>query len=345
MHDLARLYAGKRAREHAQADGSENAVQRLHGYCADLLFAAEAWLRSSLTSRPVRPGPFGSRMDAVAWLDDEYRMLVALVAAASASQRWADAYELAAHLEGYQEFRHLIADGITVATQALAAARHLGRARECAATMRLGNACRGAWRHEEAVDHLKRALELAPANDPAGEASIRHNLGLAYLRLGQFAEAESCHRFDLEVCQAAVKPELARRLSQDGGAWPGAADMMKLRAWQVSFLASSANGAADAVELGNVVLDDCQRLLGESHQETWRARNNLAGANGCWAPAIRARWRHATGSGSSALGRGTSRRRSDSWRSLPKDAGALASQPLAWRELWMSSLSCTRNRD
>lgn len=203
MHDLARLYAEKRAREHAQADGSESAIQRLYSYYTVVLSCADAWLGSSRTATPARPGPFGLRADAVAWLDGEYRALAAAIAAACGSRRWEEAYQLAIHLATYQEFRHLIDDGVTVATQGLTAARHLGRARECSAAMRLGNAYRVARRYEEAADYLKRALELAPAHDATCEGSIRHNLGLTYLRLGQFAEAEACHRRDLEICREA----------------------------------------------------------------------------------------------------------------------------------------------
>ncbi len=203
MHDLARLYTEKRAREHAQADGSERAIQRLYSYYTVVLSCADAWLGSSRTAGPARPGPFGSRTDAVAWLDSEYRALAAAIAAACGSRRWEEAHHLASHLATYQEFRHLMDDGVTVATQGVTAARHLGRARECSAAMRLGNAYRVVRCYEEAVDYLKRALELAPAHDATCEGRIRHNLGLAYLRLGQFAEAEACHRRDLEICREA----------------------------------------------------------------------------------------------------------------------------------------------
>jgi tetratricopeptide (TPR) repeat protein len=213
MHDLIRLYAKKQAHEHADADGSESAMQRLYSYYTEHLFAADAWLRSSLTVRPARPGPFGSRARAVAWLDAEYRTLAALAAAAGDSRRWAQAYDLAIHLASYQEFRHLVADGIAVAAQGLTAARHLDRTKESAATMRLGNAHRIATHYEEAISHLKQALELAPADDPSYEGNIRHDLGLAYLRLGRFTEAESCHQRDLEICQAT-------------GDWRGAGEAM-----------------------------------------------------------------------------------------------------------------------
>jgi tetratricopeptide (TPR) repeat protein len=60
-------------------------------------------------------------------------------------------------------------------------------------------------------------------------------------------------------------------------AWSGTADLLRLRCWLVNNTAAT-QGAAEAIELGQAVLEDCGRLLGEAHRETWRARNNLAGA-------------------------------------------------------------------
>jgi tetratricopeptide (TPR) repeat protein len=142
-----------------------------------------------------------------------HQSLVAAVAAASGARRWDDAHQLAAGLAGYQGFRHLTDDGIAVATLGLAAARHLGRRQECGSEMRLGDAYQIAGRHAEAVGHLEHALQLRPANDATAEGSIRHNLGLAYLRLGRFAEAEACHRRDLAICREA-------------GDWRGAGEAM-----------------------------------------------------------------------------------------------------------------------
>jgi tetratricopeptide (TPR) repeat protein len=212
-HDLVRLYAVHRAHDHAVEDGREDAVERIYSYCRGGVNSAAAWLRSYGKARPLRPGGFGCRADAVAWLDGEHQSLVAAVAAASGARRWDDAHQLAAGLSGYQGFRHLTDDGIAVATLGLAAARHLGRRQECESEMRLGDAYRIAGRHAEAVGHLEHALQLRPADDATAEGSIRHNLGLAYLRLGRFAEAEACHRRDLKICREA-------------GDWRGAGEAM-----------------------------------------------------------------------------------------------------------------------
>jgi tetratricopeptide (TPR) repeat protein/DNA-binding transcriptional ArsR family regulator len=98
-------------------------------------------------------------------------------------------------------------------------------------------------------------------------------------------------RFSLQIdaLWAAVKPELP------GTGHDGLAEMiLRLRAWQVSMTASilATRGAPGAVALagtsagiraGLVLVEDCERLLGQGHPETWRARNNLAGVYGAGA--------------------------------------------------------------
>jgi tetratricopeptide (TPR) repeat protein len=213
MHDLVRLYAGHRAHDHADEDGREDAVERVFGYFRSGMASAALWLRSYGKVRPNHPGEFESRADAMAWLDREHRGLVAAVTAASETRRWDDAYQLAADLSGYQELRYLTEDGITVAALGLAAARYLGRDRECAAETQLGNAYRLAGRYTEAVAHLEHALRVRPADDTNSEGPIQHNLGLAYLRSGRFTEAAACHRRDLYICQ-------------ESGDWRGAGEAM-----------------------------------------------------------------------------------------------------------------------
>jgi tetratricopeptide (TPR) repeat protein len=102
-----------------------------------------------------------------------------------------------------------------------------------------------------------------------------------HLLLGEIAaleerpvEVAKVHRFarQIEALWAAVRPE------RPGNEWAATVDMMRLRAWQVNSFASAGQGAK-TIELGGALLDDCQRILGANHRETWRARNNLAGAH------------------------------------------------------------------
>jgi tetratricopeptide (TPR) repeat protein len=76
----------------------------------------------------------------------------------------------------------------------------------------------------------------------------------------------------IEAVWAAVRPTLDRTASEL------AAALLRLRGLVVNLYIGQKDRAA--VLLGDDVLDECQRLLGPSHGETWRARNNLAGAHG-----------------------------------------------------------------
>src|SRR2546421_5541005 len=64
-----------------------------------------------------------------------------------------------------------------------------------------GNTYRIAHRYDEAARHLVDAREIARSlRARKAEASIHHNLGLVYHRMARYAEAEECHRFDLDFC-------------------------------------------------------------------------------------------------------------------------------------------------
>jgi tetratricopeptide (TPR) repeat protein len=199
MHDLVRLYAGERAREHAGEDDSAAAVGRIFAHYQRLLDSANTWLRAG-RRRPVHVDGLASREDAVRWLDAEHRSLVAAISAGHESERWQLTCALSAKLIGYFEFRHQPDNAIAVATLWLSAARHLDQAHECEAAMMLGDAFRIAGRYDEAVGQLRSALALVADDDPA-EGSIRHNLGLAYFRKGRYTEAAECHQRDLEICR------------------------------------------------------------------------------------------------------------------------------------------------
>ena len=107
--------------------------------------------------------------------------------------------------------------------------------------------------------------------------------------ISRTAEAfDNVLRFSLHVdaLWEAAKPELSRAKHDD------LAEMiLRLRAWQISQTASIlaqaglsaaavAAAAAAGISAGSVLVEDCERLLGPGHPETWRARNNLAGIYG-----------------------------------------------------------------
>jgi tetratricopeptide (TPR) repeat protein len=57
-----------------------------------------------------------------------------------------------------------------------------------------------------------------------------------------------------------------------------AADLLRLRGWALSYLLDLGDTAAEAVQIGEPLLVDSVRLLGESHPDTLTSRNDLASA-------------------------------------------------------------------
>ncbi|MGI8332472.1 tetratricopeptide repeat protein [Actinomadura scrupuli] len=230
FHDLLRDYARERAAGEDSEPDRAAALDRLLGCYRRGAGAAAAWLDRPAGDRagpdragpdragpdrvgPGRPGPdrvgpdrtgpgrFGSREEAVTWLDLELPNLVAAVAAAHDSGRWDQAYGLAGDLAGYFEFRHRADDWIATGRSALRAAGRIGPLEECAAAMRLGSAYRVARRFDDSARMLTQALGHArAARDLVAEGRILHNLGLTYVRQHRYARAESCHRRDLDIC-------------------------------------------------------------------------------------------------------------------------------------------------
>ena len=202
MHDLVRLYARQRSDEHAGEDGRERALDLLLGYYEDVVGQVDGWLYDR---EAARTGTFGSRDEAVAWLDAERACVVAAIAEAHESRRWATAHRLVSAVSGYLEFRYRPDEAVAVGTLDVSAAAHLGRRAECGALVNLGNGYRLAGRHPEAVRVLERARDLATGDEElAGRlGSILHDLGLVYFRSGRFTDAVACHERDLELCRAA----------------------------------------------------------------------------------------------------------------------------------------------
>ena len=85
MHDLLRLYAQRLSDDHAEADGREQARDRLLGYYLDMADAANEHLRA-LPGMAV-PEQFTGRDGALEWLDTERASLVAAVMMAADTGR------------------------------------------------------------------------------------------------------------------------------------------------------------------------------------------------------------------------------------------------------------------
>lgn len=194
LHDLVRAYAADLARDEDRPADRRDALSRLFDHylysaaaAMDALYPAERHRRPDLPPRP----PAGPRLDdpktALLWLDAERATLVA-VCVHAARNGWPEhAVRLAGTLYSYLDNGGHPADAFTVHTEAQQAARLLGDGTvEATALTNLGVVCWQLGRHQEAIDHLERALALSrQAGDGRGEARILGNLGVVHSTAGQ----------------------------------------------------------------------------------------------------------------------------------------------------------------
>ena len=194
MHDLVRLYAQQLSDEHADADGREEARDRLLGYYLDTAQAADTHLQA-LPGMAVPP-EFTGRADALAWLDSERPGLVAAVTMAAGTGRDKIAFELPNVLAGYLVWRRRFDEQIAIATISLKVARRVGdRGNEGAALNNLGLALREVRRFDEAITVHQEALAICrEIGDRHGEGPALNNLGAALQDAGRFDEAITAHQ-------------------------------------------------------------------------------------------------------------------------------------------------------
>ncbi len=103
MHGLVCLYAQRLSDDHAEADGREQARDRLLDYYLTMAGAARAHLRT-LSGMAVLE-EFAGRNDALAWLDAERASLVAAVTMAAGTRRDQAALRLPLLLGEYFDWR------------------------------------------------------------------------------------------------------------------------------------------------------------------------------------------------------------------------------------------------
>lgn len=146
---------------------------------------------------------------------------------------------------------------------------------EAAVRITIGNTYLSLGKHEEAREHLERAVELRgglEANDPEALAAIA-SLGDAYTRLGLHDRAEPVLR---RVLEARVQT-----LGEDHPATLAAMNQLGDLLW--------AAGKRDELErLDRTTLEIRRRVLGEDHPDTIKSLNAVAGtlfARGAYAEA------------------------------------------------------------
>jgi DNA-binding SARP family transcriptional activator/tetratricopeptide (TPR) repeat protein len=202
-HDPIRLYAADRAAAEEPAPDRAAALTRILDWHLAVAAAVNRILdpgRDRVTpAATLDPLPFAPEpAAALAFLDGEHANLLAAVAHA-AGQPGAEAYawQLCYLLAGYFESRGHWGDRVVMYRHGLAAARALGDPAVSGLMLSgLGVACIAARRHEEALEHLRPALELMRASgDERGEGHVHNNIAAALGELHRYAEAiESCER-------------------------------------------------------------------------------------------------------------------------------------------------------
>ncbi|MGW5715331.1 tetratricopeptide repeat protein [Amycolatopsis sp. NPDC003865] len=195
LHDLIRL----NARDQCAAREREPALDRLFAAFRRNVTAANDHLRV-LPGEPLL-SRFGSRTEALAWLDAEHANLVAVVVLALETGRHVVTIGLANQQARYFAWRRHFADWVTVSQLALAAARHLDSPAGLAACLNhFGLALQSVRRFEEAVAALKQAAAMnREMGDLHGEGAALNNLAGALKEIGRLDEAVAVYQRAIAV--------------------------------------------------------------------------------------------------------------------------------------------------
>jgi tetratricopeptide (TPR) repeat protein len=194
MHDLVRLYAQQLSDAHAEADGREQARDRLLGYYLRMAEAADDYLRV-LPGMAV-PEEFTGQDGALAWLDAERASLAATVQMSADSGRDEAAVRLPLLLAQYFALRRRFNDLLATTAISLNVARRLGeRHHEGDALTNLGGALQEVRRFDEAIIAHQDAVAIyLETGDRTGEGDALNNLGVALKGMRRFSEAITAHQ-------------------------------------------------------------------------------------------------------------------------------------------------------
>ncbi|MFC0432869.1 BTAD domain-containing putative transcriptional regulator [Kutzneria buriramensis] len=178
MHDLVRLYARE------QPADREAALKRLTDHYIRTAYAGDRLLYPSRAPIELGPETPGSRPQqlrdvaaALAWFDAEHPCLMATLHLAEERERW----QLAWATDSYLHHRGRLRDALDAWTAAL------GDIEPILTLRRLGNACSRLGRHDEALDHLQRALAMAKLD--ADQAHCHRSLSFEWGVRGENHEA------------------------------------------------------------------------------------------------------------------------------------------------------------
>ncbi len=197
MHDLLRLYARQLSDSHADADGREQARDRLLRYYLETASAADQVFRG--VPGALVPADWTGR----AWLDAERPSLVAAVTMAASTGRDQVAMRLSIMLSDYLSWRRRFDDLLVTSAVSRDAARRLAdRASEAGALTDLGNALFEMRRFEEAIAaHQATLVIFRETGDRHGEGLTLNNLGPALGKVGRLEEAIAALQDAAAICR------------------------------------------------------------------------------------------------------------------------------------------------
>jgi DNA-binding SARP family transcriptional activator/Tfp pilus assembly protein PilF len=208
MRELIRSFAGS-----AGAIPDPAALDRLTDFYLRTAYTAERLLNPHalpirLASAAARPHPLGDVAAALSWLDTEHATLLAVQRAAAEAGKHAVVWQLAWSLLTFQTRRGYHREQAAVWRAALEAAPRLpDPAARTVAHRRLGAAYVELDRHDEALDHLHRAMELAQRQENAGdEAHTHYQLAWAWGRRGEDRRALDHATRAVRLCRTADLP-------------------------------------------------------------------------------------------------------------------------------------------
>jgi tetratricopeptide (TPR) repeat protein len=199
MHDLVRVYARQLSDANVEADGREQAQDRLFSHYLDRADAAADHLRT-LPGEPV-PTQFTGRQDALDWLDAERANLIAAVTLAASIGHNQIALRLPLRLGTYLLWRRRFDDLLTVLEISRTAAHNQGdRLSEGVALDSLGLTLQEARRFDEAISaHQDAAAIFREIGDRHREGQVLNHLGVALREMGRFDEAITAHQDALAI--------------------------------------------------------------------------------------------------------------------------------------------------
>lgn len=200
FHDLLRLHA--RAQNDAER---EDAIQRAVEFYLDKAVVADAAAipgrpRVGLRFKSADPDAFGSRAEALDWLDHERDNLVQALRAAD-GHGWPDlVWQLAEAMYALFQRRHHYSDWLFTHERGVRAAQMCGeRTAEARLRNQLAVALRNLGRLDEATAQVRTVLELAGDHDLGSRATALMRLGHIYRLRGEFDVALRYFREGLDV--------------------------------------------------------------------------------------------------------------------------------------------------